>query len=308
MPVKLIAESANDVHDVELLTKDGELKLEAQVINDFLTHADFGAVFENEAAKPHIVEFDETGKLVSGDKAIAEGIVNGAGSDFDDVLDEGGTQFLPGDVAAQLVDPDDLVSMFEHYVDTLPDDSLEDKARLAAVGNLFGITEKFARGAFKKMARKGKAGHANVARMMLAMLNKGAIKRAKTSTGGYGGGGYEKGPAYKKAAMVKASNKAKIARYKKANVGKQKKAALAARRKMKEDAIAVFGHNVPVDESSFEVATVAGVVSESTRKPIEGRIVVESQRPGASIAAGALTEGARLAGAMSRLTAKPASK
>lgn len=302
MPVKLIAESANDVIDVELLTKDGELKLEAQVIADFLTHADFGAVFENAAALPHIVEFDANGKLVTGDKAIAERIVNGAGTDFDDVLDEEGTQFLPGDVASNLIDPNDLVSMFEHYVDTLSDESLEDKARLAAVGNLFGITEKFARGAFKKMARKGKVGHANVARMMLAMLNKGAIKRAKTSTSGYGGGGYEKGPAYKKTKMVKASSKAKIARYKKANVGKQKRAALAARRSMKEDALAIFGHAVPVDESVFEVATVVGSVPTRQEESRGDRIVVESQRPGPRIAAGALTEGARLAGAMAGLT------
>lgn len=302
MPVKLISESQVDETDVDLLTQDGELTLEAQAINGFLTHADFSAVFDNPAAAPHIVEFDASGKHVSGDKALATRVLEGV-DELDDVLDGDGAQFILGEEAAKLVDPQDLVAMFEHYVDTLPDTTLEDKARLSAIGNLFGITEKFARGSFRKMAGKGKAGHANVARMMLAMLNKGTIKRAKTSDGGYMGGGYEKGAAYKKSAMVKASAKQKIAKYKKANVGKQKKAAMAARKKMKESALPVFGFAVPVDESFFEVATIEVVATVESRTSVKpGLLVVESARPGAKLAAGALSEGASLAAKMGKLT------
>jgi len=302
MPVKLITESPVDTQDVDLLTPDGELTLEAQAITDFLTHADFADVFENPGAAPHIVEFDASGKLINGDKATAALVVEGVGQ-LEDVLDGEGAQFMLGEHAVALVDPDDLVAMFEHYVDTMPDETLEEKARLSAIASLFGITEKFARGQFRKIAAKGKAGHANVARMMLAMLNKGAIKRAKDPQGGYRGGGYEKGPAYKKAKMVKAAAKAKIARYKKANIGKQKKAALAARRKLKQEgALSVFGFGVPIDGSVFEVATIEAAVKGDL-------LVAEGARPGAKLAAGALSEGARLAAKMGVLTEKqPAAK
>lgn len=304
MPVTLITESHVDASDVDLLTQDGELTLEAQAINGFLTHADFSAVFSNPAAAPHVVEFDASGKLVKGDKALAQRVLEGI-DNLDDLLDGDPAQFMLGEHAAALVDQNDLVAMFEHYVDTLPDGTLEEKAMLAAVGNLFGITEKFARGSFRKMASKGKPGHAKVARMMLAMLNKGAIKRTKDSGGGYMGGGYDKGAAYKKASMVKASAKQKIAKYKKANVAKQKRAAMAARTKMKETALPVFGFGVPVEESFFEVATVevAAPKTESTG-PKDGLIVAEGQnRPGPKLAAGAISEGARLASKMSGIAA-----
>jgi hypothetical protein len=299
MPVTLITESNVDASDVDLLTQDGELTLEAQAINGFLTHADFSDVFANPASAPHVVEFDASGKLVKGDKALAQRVVEGIDS-LDDLLDGNAAEFLLGEHVAALVDQNDLVAMFEHYVDTLPDGTLEEKAMLAAVGNLFGITEKFARGSFRKMASKGKPGHAKVARMMLAMLNKGAIKRSKDGEGGYMGGGYEKGTAYKKSSMVKAAAKQKIAKYKKANVAKQKKAAMAARVKVKEGVtpLSVFGFGVPVDESHFQVSTitVAAPKAESTG-PKDGLLVVENQnRPGAKLAA--LSEGARLAGRM----------
>lgn len=299
MPVTLITESQVD-EQVDLLTQDGELTLEAQAISGFLTHADFSDVFDNPAAAPHVVEFDASGKLVSGDKAIAGRVLEGV--ELDDVLNGDPAQFMLGEHVVALVDQDDLVAMFEHYVDSLPDGTLEEKAMLAAVGNLFGITEKFARGSFRKMAGKGKVGHAKVARMMLAMLKKGAIKRTKDSKGGYMSGGYDKGKAYKKAAMVKAADKQKIAKYKKANVGKQKKAAMAARVNAKESALSVFGFAVPVNESFFSVATVQGStapVNES--KARDGMIVVESNRPGAKLAAEALSEGAKLATKMARL-------
>lgn len=297
MPVTLITESQVD-EQVDLLTQDGELTLEAQAISGFLTHADFSDVFDNPSAAPHVVEFDASGKLVKGDKAVADRVLEGV--DLEDVLNGDGGEFMLGEAAIALVDQDDLVAMFEHYVDTLPDGTLEEKAMLAAVGNLFGITEKFARGSFRKMAGKGKVGHAKVARMMLAMLNKGAIKRTKGG-GGYMGGGYDKGKAYKKASMVKAADKQKIAKYKKANVGKQKKAAMAARAKMKESALPVFGFAVPVDESFFSVATVQGTPVKQESKAGPGMIVAESTRPGPKLAVGAISESARLAGAMARL-------
>lgn len=298
MPVTLITESQVD-EQVDLLTQDGELTLEAQAISGFLTHADFSDVFDNPAAAPHVVEFDASGKLVKGDKDVASRVLEGV--DLDDVLNGGGGEFMLGEAAVALVDQDDLVAMFEHYVDTLPDNTLEEKAMLAAVGNLFGITEKFARGSFRKMAGKGKVGHAKVARMMLAMLNKGAIKRTKDSEGGYMGGGYDKGKAYKKASMVKAADKQKIAKYKKANVGKQKKAAMAARANMKESALPVFGFAVPVADSFFGVATVQGTSVKQESKAGPGMIVAESTRPGPKLAAGAISESARLAGAIARL-------
>lgn len=276
MPIKLITESA-DVQDVDLLTTDGELTLEAEVVSDFLTHADFEKVFEADAARDLIVAFDESGKLQRGRSDLAEQVKLSEG--FDENLQDGYDEFMLGEHAAALVDVDDLIEMFAHYADQLPDVTLEDKTRLAAVGAMLGLTEKYARGAFKKMART-KVGHAKVARMMLGMLNKGSIKRVGSGKG-YQGGGYDKGAAYKKAKMVKASAKAKIAKYKKANVSKMKKAARAARVKVKEDTLASFGFGVPVAENHFEVGVRDGAaapkVAESTERPAS--VVAESRVP-----------------------------
>ena len=268
-----------------MLTQDGELTLEAEAISDFLTHADFDKVFEAEAARNLIVAFDESGKLLSGPKALADQLRMVEG--FDENLQDGYDEFMLGEHAASLVDLDDLVEMFAGYADQLPDVTLEDKTRLAAIGALFGLTEKYARGSFKKMART-KVGHAKVARMMLGMLNKGSIKRVGSGKG-YQGGGYDKGAAYKKAKMVKASAKAKIAKYKKANVSKMKKAARAARVKVKEDALASFGFGVPVAEHAFEVGVRDGVVAPKVEesKTRQEKPLVESRAPavGAPLAA-----------------------
>lgn len=329
MPVTLIHEGAhNEVGAPALLTKDDDLTLEAQAISDFLTHADFGRVFEHSKAEKHIVEVDAKGKFTGKDAKLVSTMQEAVVFDELNDLEEGETmEFMLGESAAELIDIDDLSAMFEHYVDTLPDTTLEDKARLAAIANLYGITEKFSRGGFRKIARMGKAGHARVARMMLAMLNKGTIKRTKGSEGGYRGGGYEKGPAYKSSKRVRASAKQKIAKYKRGNLQKQKAAARKARVKMKEGVdpqdLSLFGFAVPVEEAFFEVATVADEAPlESTEKGVrEGLVAVTGLRtaksgPALAAAAGqgggtksstntsqtTLSEGASLASKMGALS------
>ena len=179
MPVKLIHESENATDDT-LLTQEGDLTLEAQVINDFLTDADFSQVFEHPEAKAHILSVSENGDVTVPEGSDLSALRSMVEADAD--LDVPG-EFMLGSVAAELIDENDLVQMLAHYVDVMPEPTtLEEKARMAALANLFGLDEKFARGSFRKMAGKGKVGHAKVARMMLAMLNKGTIKRAKKST------------------------------------------------------------------------------------------------------------------------------
>lgn len=283
MPVKLIHES-NDAQDVDLLTTEGELTLEAQIVSDFLAHADFSAVFDHPNAEQHIVTRAADGTLTVGEQADAD-LAKAALSELAEDADDGDeVQVMDAEVALGMVDEDDLSVMLAHYVETLPEGTLEDKARLAAAANLFGLDE-FARGSFRKIRRRP-GGGALVARMLGAMMQKGLISRSKKAGGGYKSGDYTRTANYK--AGPKKANLQKVARFKKANQAKIKKSARMARRakKVKEGyEPAIFGLNTPVDGQSFEVAVREGLA------PVGESTATQTKIPTAD-----LSEGANLAG------------
>lgn len=120
----------------------------------------------------------------------------------------------PGAIVAEHVDADDLLAMLPHFIEELPEDTLEDRARKAIFADLTevdyaamfpGLTgadleeakRLFKKGDFRRKvfagAKPGTAPHSQRVRQMLAMLAKGAIVRTKAGKG-YHGGGYKYGP------------------------------------------------------------------------------------------------------------------
>jgi hypothetical protein len=186
----------NDAQDDALeFIHDDELTLQAETISDFLTTADFSEAFAHPALKKHIktvVETDEDGESVS-------------------------YEYLPGNLVLQVIDEDDLLEMFVNYLDALPQETLEDTARLAVFSDL--MEGPFKKGGFKRVY-KGKGGPGKVNRMLGAMLNKESIKRDPNDSSQY-----TKAKGY--APGTKAGLK-KYAAYKKKNAGKLKKARMAA--------------------------------------------------------------------------------
>lgn len=212
-PVHLIHESAPEatgIFDVLVHPETQDLRLEAQLIVDFLTHADFSAVWESKAAQDEIVQTTEEGE--DGTKQAVE--------------------LLPGWVVAASIDEADLEACFEHYLEQLADQvfdkdnpgTLEQKAALAQFG-IVAEREGHKRGWARKAQKAGAKARNSVVRQMLAMVHKGVLRRASKGKGDFGGD-YKKGKGYKTGGY--AVSKAKAAKYKKANIGKIKRAAKKA--------------------------------------------------------------------------------
>ena len=248
-PVHLLTESddteATGIFDVLVHPETQELRLEAQLIVDFLTHADFSAAFESKAAQAEIVKTTEES--------------------------EDGTQqaveVLPGWVVAASIDAADLEACFNHYLESLADQvfdkdnpgTLEQKAALAQFG-IVAEAQGHKRGWARRAQKAGAKARNSVVRQMLAMVHKGTLKRATKGKGDFGGD-YKKGKGYKTGGH--AASKAKAAKYKKANIGKIKRAAKKAGSKAEgvepwekpfdiaelED-YAEFGLGVPIGEGA----------------------------------------------------------
>lgn len=194
-------------------------------------------------------------------------------------------QFLDGDVVVERIDADDLCEMFLDYLDQLAESAstLSERVQIEILGRaLLGEEAPFKKGAFKKLARK-KVGHAQVLRMMGAMLKKGAIKRVPDGTG-YKGGGYMKDTGYRTGG--KKSKQAQVDRYKKTNKAKLKASARKARRRVKEgveddflsiDEVPIFGLAAPVSEGMLFTASVIETDEEETQDTSES--IVESIDP-----------------------------
>lgn len=262
MPVVLRKQTRLDEsehqEELALFNEDGELTLAGEVVADFLEHADFSNAFDHtEAANYLFVVEDED------DAEVEE-------------------EMLPGVVARQLIDEDDLAEMFLHYLDILgerasaEDAPLEDRARLAVFESLL-LDERFRRGAFRK-ARSAEGGatgmNSTVNRMLGAMLQKGVLKRAKKPGAGYKGGDYTKGPRYRTGGTKATKRKAKaIARRKKAKVSRAKKGTASRKAGRKLRALAasigmeegfVFGEGVPYGGALFAVDVNPDAVVEFT--------------------------------------------
>lgn len=118
MPSTILTESehgkSTDDGEVVLLDQNGKLTVEAETMLDFLLHADFSALAECELAKPYITEMEVDGETL---------------------------QVMEMDVAMALIDTDDLMEMFLTHLDTLGDETLEEKAVLATWADFFGGVE-----------------------------------------------------------------------------------------------------------------------------------------------------------------------
>ncbi len=196
MPIIITAEAKAPIAetDVEsLLVRGDRLTLEGQVVADFLESVDFEDAFE------HLAEAAETEtiKLSEADGEVVEGAADGVDTEV---------EVIDGEDLAESIDVDDLCQMFEHYVDGLPEASIEEKAYKAAALSLVGEDrlEEFQKGTFRKMGKTG-AGRALVNRMLGAMIAKQVIKRAKSKgpgtprkgSSGFTGQGGAKGAGYK---------------------------------------------------------------------------------------------------------------
>lgn len=136
-PIEIGAPTAEEVQEATdqeiealLMDEDGKLTLEGEVVQGFLDFVEWDDLFEDDEFAKHIRERE----------AFIVPIDDGA--DFEEV--EEGTegaekiivQEIDGETLAAIVDEDDLVSMFGYYVQHLPEDTLEDKARKAVFGAL----------------------------------------------------------------------------------------------------------------------------------------------------------------------------
>jgi hypothetical protein len=149
---------------------------------------------------------------------------------------EDGTQqaveVLPGWVIAAAIDEADLEACFNHYLEALADQvfdkehpgTLEQKAALAQFGIVAEATG-HRRGWARKSQKSGAKARNSVVRQMLAIIHKGSLRRTAKGKGDFGGD-YKKGKGYKTGGHSVA--KAKAAKYKKANIGKIKRAAKKA--------------------------------------------------------------------------------
>lgn len=256
-----IQEATDQEIEALLMDEHGKPTMEAEVISDFLHFVEWDAMFEDDELIDVIHERD----------AFILSIKDG--EDFEEVEEgtEGAEKItvleIDGEDLVQIVDEDDLLSMFGYYVSQLPEDTLEEKARKAVFGAL-GVDERGMM--FGKKYKKGKSGHKDkkgmmayedvdedeleegpfrkgqfrkihkaggkdqVARMLIAMMKKEVIVRAP----GGAGTGYKKGD-YKKSGAGYPSGTAKGKKKHKAYVKKSKaKIAKAAKKAKKGKRIA----------------------------------------------------------------------
>lgn len=95
---------------------------------------------------------------------------------------------LAGEIAAELIDEDDLHYMFLHFAQALPEKTLAEKVTKAELIKAMELSEEelveFKRGDFTKL-RRTPQGKNKVSRMLLAMLAKQVIARTKPGQVGY---------------------------------------------------------------------------------------------------------------------------
>lgn len=346
-PIEITAPSPEEVldeQDVESLLQDedGKPTLEAEVIGDFLNFIEWDSVFDAPELADHIETVDVLTLPIEDGEDFVEVEAGTEGAEKIKV------QQIAGDILAQVVDEDDLLAMFQYYLEHLPEDTLEDKARKAIFGvldvgeakHLFkkkkkkkmmgmayededdddpeeagpifqmmkkrkkkkgmmryegedGVDEDdelteqpFRKGSFRKIHKAG--GKDQVARMLIAMMGKEAIRRAPGGAGtGYKKGDYKKHPAGYGGGTPKGRKryraylkkfKAKITKAaKRAKKGARIAGRFAAKAKVKKGAMAKKKKKLVAH-------------APASGKPL---MASAAQKPGTTI-----TEGAALAGAV----------
>ena len=255
-PIEITAPTASEVADDEvdvesiLYNEDKSLTLEGEVVSEFLNFVQWDEVFDDPEMAEHIKRVDAFILPTEDGEDFAE--VEEGTKDAEKVK----LEQIDGEILAQVIDEDDLLVMFEYYLKSLPETTLEDKARKAVFGALdvdeedldelmhggkkkkkkkMGMTYEgddgedvdeagamfqmmlkkkgkkksmhkyededgldegpFKKGSFRKIHKAG--GKDLVARMLIAMLSKEAVRRAPGGPGtGYKGGDYKKAKGY----------------------------------------------------------------------------------------------------------------
>lgn len=218
MPLQTVTAHTSEGQDFdasELFTESGDLTARGEVVEAFLSEVDFNDF----AADADVKEFVKTERIFVRESA-------GGYEECDQKADgafEVEMEVIPGPVAAALIDEADLHLLWNHFVsEEMPQDTLEDKVRVTQVADMVDEDQldEFKRGEFRKIRKGSPAGKAKVKSMLLAMLNKEAIKRVAKGTG-YKKGDYAPAANWKfypkgsKAGLAKvnkwrAANKAKV--------------------------------------------------------------------------------------------------
>lgn len=207
MPVQIgaVAETPGKTVSVEqtlqLVDATGNPTITGQVLSAFAAALSMGALFEDQDARKHVVS-TRGFALEEGDDFVA------CAADAEGAI-EVEIEEMAGPVAAALLDEADARACYAYYVmNALPSKTLAERTIREIAASFLDESDvasldEFAKGAFRKMRRKGGAGKVNS--MLGAMIAKGAIKRAhaarpgtarKNRTGFKNQGG-EKGAGYK---------------------------------------------------------------------------------------------------------------
>lgn len=246
MPIVLSHRTEHIVEDAaaRLFDKEGALSLEGRVLLAFLESVNFDDLLDD----PDLAEFVEVATVKGRyDEAIDE-VVEADEADAEEIPVES----MEGEDAAAFVDEDDLLGMFEWFVEHMDTETVDGKVLKAAGERLLGAVEEeiveaategdegavrldeakgnFKRGDFVKIRKGtkktslGKTGKDLVTQMMLAMFHKGAIKRSPAK-GAYKAPGakvhsWKRDAAYGEGTPA---GKAKVSRYKAAKKGQQLK-------------------------------------------------------------------------------------
>lgn len=284
-------EGSDQAVEVEslLFKEDGSLTLEGEICGTFLNDVDFTAIFDDpEVREAELVTSEEKWFVVK-DGELAEAKEGDEGAELYTI------ESIDPKVLAQVIDDEDLQAMFEYFVtNEMPNETLEDKARLAAAMQLLDIEEDdvdeakgpFKKGSFKKMRKRGQKGVDKVTRMLLAMIHKESIRRVSKGKG-YAKGDYKKHPAgyakgtpagIKKWQKYKGKFKAKIAKAaKKAKMGGAKMGAV-------KKAGAKKGAAKKLAKKGAGKGKRAVSASEEPRTPVQ----LTEQQHGAKLAGGML--------------------
>ena len=260
MPVIIERNKGETPEEVEALIYDekGEYTLEGETLDGFLSLVDWSEFFTDEELvekqKVYVKREGETIRVVDKDTEGAEEIE---------------IESIDGEKLVDLVDVEDLVDMFEWILNDMYEEDmpLEDKAAIACF-----LDEKFKKGAFRKIHKAG--GKDQVARMLIAMMKKGAIKRAGEPGAGYRGGDYQKNKAGYPSGTPKGRKK-----YKTYVGGKGKGKAAKAKRKAKKGAKVAgrFAASVEPDKSKSTV-TEGSRLSGQVLSKMEGRSIITEKK------------------------------
>lgn len=185
-----VEEKDDDVSKL-IFKDDGSLTLEGEILAIFLESVDFNTVYDDPEVREAGLVTSKKLKVVEQDGIFIEA------EDGDKKAIEVNVESIAPEDMAELVDIDDLVMMFEYYVENeMPSETLEDKARLAAASAMLDLGEARKKKDFKRYYGNTAKGYSRKAvnRMLGAMIFKGAIDRAEKPGSGYDGGDYKKHP------------------------------------------------------------------------------------------------------------------